>query len=104
MDTISKAKKLQAMHNMKTRLYGSHSSPAGEIYDEYVERSRSLRGVPAHLDMAEESQLEMNLVDQETNIQDKEVVLKEQVAELTNKGDKEAALKEEDDREKRRVE
>ena len=55
--------------------------------------------MPAHLDMAEESQREMNLVDQETNIQDKEVVLKEEVAELTNQGDKEAALKEEDDRE-----
>ncbi|KAG5249670.1 hypothetical protein OIU76_003681 [Salix suchowensis] len=165
MDTISKAKKLQAVHGMKTRFYcklmfhsflaltcsllcsfplwfpslcssmkqflslsipykypsffgpkclfillnvivvflvgqsrldGSHSSPAGEIYDEYVERSWSLRGVSAHLDMEEESQLEMNLVDQETNIQDKEVVLEEEAAELTYKGDKEVALKEED--------
>ncbi|KAH8512935.1 hypothetical protein Peur_056838 [Populus x canadensis] len=166
MDTISKAKKLQAMHSLKTQFYynlmflsflaltcsllfsfplwfpslcstmklflslsipnkfssffspkclfilvnvivvflvgesrfvGSHSSPVGEIYDEYVERSWSLRGVSAHQDKAEESKLEVNLVDQETTVQDKEVVLKEEVAELTNKGDKEVAVKEEED-------
>jgi len=55
--------------------------------------------VSAHQDKGEESKLEVNLVDQETNVQDKEVLLKEEVAELTNKGDKEVAVKEEDDRE-----
>lgn len=83
----------------ESRFGGSHSSPVGEIYDEYVERSWSLRGVSAHQDKAEESKLEVNLVDQETNVQDKEVVLEEEVAELTSKEDKEVAVKEEDDRE-----
>jgi len=55
--------------------------------------------VSTHQDKAEESKLEVNWVDQETNVQDKEVVLKEEVAELTNKGDKEVAVKEEDGRE-----
>jgi hypothetical protein len=83
----------------ESRFGGSHSSSVGEIYDEYVERSWSLRGVSTHQDKAEDSKLEVNWVDQETNVQDKEVVLKEEVAELTNKGDKEVAVKEEDGRE-----
>ncbi|CAK7336124.1 unnamed protein product [Dovyalis caffra] len=91
MDSISKAKKLQAMR--KSKLVGSQQSPVGEIYYEYVERSKSLRGVSTHQDKAEENKPELSTwVEQETNIQDKEVVLREEdneVTELTDKGDKE---------------
>jgi hypothetical protein len=74
----------------ESRLVGSQSSPVGGIYDDYVERSRSLRGVSTHQDKAEESKLEIDQ-DQQTNIQDKEVVVKaedDKVTELTNEGDK----------------
>lgn len=50
-------------------LVGSHSSSAAEIYDEYVEWSRSLRGVsfPSSTlqENAEQSKMEMNLISHE---------------------------------------
>ncbi|KAJ6307686.1 hypothetical protein OIU76_017475 [Salix suchowensis] len=74
----------------ESRLVGSQSSPVGEIYDEYVERSRSLRGVSTHQD--EEDKQESTDQDHQTHIQVKEVVVKEQdtkeVTELTNEGGK----------------
>ncbi|KAJ9176147.1 hypothetical protein P3X46_011490 [Hevea brasiliensis] len=51
---------------------GSHSSPAGEIYDEYVERSRSLRGVPCPSstlqEKAEQSKAELNLTHEDKRL------------------------------------
>ena len=73
----------------ESRLVGSQSSPEGGIYDDYVQRSRSLRGISTHQDKAEESKPEIGQ-DQQTNIQDKEVVVKaedDKVTELTNEGD-----------------
>ncbi|KAJ6713713.1 MYELIN TRANSCRIPTION FACTOR 1-LIKE [Salix viminalis] len=73
----------------ESRLVGSQSSPVGEIYDEYVERSRSLRGVSPHQDEEDKQETDQ---DRQTHIQVKEVVVKEQgtkeVTELTNEGGK----------------
>ncbi|KAJ6712982.1 MYELIN TRANSCRIPTION FACTOR 1-LIKE [Salix purpurea] len=73
----------------KSRLVGSQSSPVGEIYDEYVERSRSLRGVSTHQDEEDKQETDQ---DHQTNVQAKEVVVKEQDTkedtELTNEGGK----------------
>ncbi|KAF9688992.1 hypothetical protein SADUNF_Sadunf01G0045500 [Salix dunnii] len=73
----------------ESRLVGSQRSPGGEIYDEYLERSRSIRGVPTHQDEADKQETDQ---DQQTNIQAKEAVVKEQdkkeVTELSNEGGK----------------
>ncbi|KAJ9169295.1 hypothetical protein P3X46_017502 [Hevea brasiliensis] len=55
-------------------LVGSHSSPAGEIYDEYVERSRNLRGVPSSATL-QEKEVELNLNEEKrvTIVQDEQV-------------------------------
>lgn len=67
-------------------LVGSQSSPAGEIYDEYVERSRNLRGVPPS-STVQEKEVELNLseVKRVTVVQDEQVKeeIKEVVEEIT---------------------
>lgn len=67
-------------------LVGSQSSPAGEIYDEYVERSRNLRGVPPS-STVQEKEVELNFseVKRVTVVQDEQVKeeIKEVVEEIT---------------------
>ncbi|GAV86324.1 DUF4408 domain-containing protein [Cephalotus follicularis] len=48
----------------ESKLGGSHSSPADEVYEEYVERSARHYAVSSFPQKKEEKKLEMNLVDE----------------------------------------
>ncbi|WRX15817.1 protein of unknown function DUF4408 - like 3 [Theobroma cacao] len=70
----------------ESRFTGTNSSPAGDIYNEYIERSRSLRGVPVSTPQ-EKTRQEKRVEEVEKEAESKQVV---------NRGD-DKEVKEEDE-------